>query len=163
MGAIALVVYKKDGKEKACTGFLVGSGNYFMTNNHCIGTQEEADTAKFKFNFQTTKCGTNATNTGDDMEISNKYTGADSTDEKYGSLALSKEIPRISEDVYIIHHPDSRPKQITLNNCKIESVWRIFGDVGHTCDMLPGNSGWQFILVNLVALITHQIMVIYCG
>ena len=162
MGAIALVVYKKDGKGKACTGFLVGSGNYFMTNNHCISTQKTADTAEFKFNYQTTECGTDRKNPWDDMEISNRYTGADlvytsryrdstllkvrtgeKLHEKYGSLALSKDIPRKGEEAYIIHHPEGLAKQIAWKNCNIKSVWS--NDVRHTCDALPGSSGAPMI------------------
>ena len=123
-----------------------------------------ADTAKFKFNFQTTECGTDRKNPGDDMEISNRYTGADlvytskyrdstllklrtreKLHEKYGSLALSKDVPSDGEAMYIIHHPEGRPKQITWKNCKIISVWRNSGIVGHRCDALPGSSGAPII------------------
>ena len=98
------------------------------------------------------------------MEISNRYTGADlvytsryrdstllklrtleKLHEKYGSLALSKDIPRKGEAMYIIHHPEGRPKQITWKNCKIISVWRNSGIVGHRCDALPGSSGAPII------------------
>ena len=158
MGAIAMVEFTEgDNKVRACTGFLVGSENYFMTNNHCIGTQKEADTAKFIFNYQTTECG------GDDMQGSIQYIGAalrytskyrDSTllrlrtseklHEKYGSLALSKDLPRKREATYIIHHPKGRPKQIAWKNCKIESFWRST-DVRHRCDTQTGSSGAPII------------------
>lgn len=147
-----------------CTGFLVGSGNYLMTNNHCISTQEDAEGSKFYFNFQTKDCDTDRNNPGDNLEASPVYSGEDliytskgrdatllklKTDKKlheiHGSLALSKDRPSRGEEAYIIHHPNGKPKQISWKNCKIQDVWKITGNVRHKCDVEQGSSGAPII------------------
>ena len=144
-----------------CTGFLVGSGNYLMTNNHCISTQEDAEGSKFEFNYQTKDCGTDRNNPGDNLEYITVYSGADliytskgrdstllklKTDKKlheiHGSLALSKDRPSRGEEAYIIHHPKGRPKQITWDNCKIDSVYKITGNVRHGSKVSVFLSKW---------------------
>ena len=167
MGAIAYIASNTTG----CTGFLVGSENYLMTNNHCISTQKEAEEARFYFNYQTKKADTDATMDdipSDLLEIAYIYTGAalvytsrhrdstllklrtrDKLNERHGSLALSKDLPIRGEEMYIIHHPGSRPKQVTYQNsnqyCKIDYIFHAAGDVRHACDMLKWNSGGNFI------------------
>ncbi len=62
MDAVALYLFLgRDGFEYLCTGTLVSnlSANHdplFLTANHCIGTQQEAETAVFWFNYYNSSC-----------------------------------------------------------------------------------------------------------
>ncbi len=64
MNAVALYLFiGRDGFEYICTGTLVSnmSANHdplFLTANHCISTQQEAETAVFWFNYYNSSCDT---------------------------------------------------------------------------------------------------------
>ena len=118
-----------------------------MTNNHCIN---------LRFNYQTKSCGTNANNPGNDLEqtvdywgsaiiYTSRYTLVDLY-QAHGSLALSEREPHWTEESYIIHHPDARPKQISWDDCKIQITYPFFsGNVVHNCNTLPGSDGSPMI------------------
>lgn len=127
MDAIARVNIN-GGSGGVCTGFLVGTGNYFMTNNHCISTQEVAEASSFQFNYQTKECtsgakfpslGQHITYTGADLIYTSEYRNStllklrteENLHERHGSLALSTDRPNVQDATYIIHHPDGGPKK----------------------------------------------------
>ena len=161
-----------DRGTQSCTGFLVGSGNYFMTNNSCIKNQQEATASRFIFNFQTNSC--DSANPGNDLEQTVVYSNAtliftnedqDSTllrletpvdlYQAHGSLTLSRFNPHQGDESYVIHHPDSGPKQITWDDCKIQSI---SSGVGHNCYTYYGSHGAPIIKKK-----TGEVLAIHSG
>lgn len=55
---IRLLIHKSSGSF-FCTGWLVGCQGHVITNNHCIGTQEDASNSQFEVKAQATECATN--------------------------------------------------------------------------------------------------------
>lgn len=56
---VARLLFAYQGGFAACTGWLVRGGNQntMITNNHCLASQADVDTAEASFNYQHTTCG----------------------------------------------------------------------------------------------------------
>jgi len=100
--AVAKIIFTKDGNSFACTGTLLNDTDddsytaYFMTANHCLSTQDTADTINSYWFFERETCnGADPTyivqRTGGGELLSTKST----TD--YSFLQLNAEMP---DDVY---------------------------------------------------------------
>ncbi|MHC4429322.1 MAG: trypsin-like peptidase domain-containing protein, partial [Planctomycetota bacterium] len=160
-----------------CTGWLVSCQNHLMTNNHCtwddddFDTQGELDRMEFQFIYQEPTCGGDEASyeysfmSGTWLENDNPldYTLIQAPPEEdpastYGWLLIDYRLAEIDELMYIIGHPDGRPKEISLYSthssednpdgfCEVFSVDEPactggpVGDVGYYCDTEGGSSG----------------------
>jgi hypothetical protein len=158
--AIARLRFIVPGEGQAfCTGFMVGA-RLMMTNEHCIRTREEADSAIADFNYNS------AGSVPPRVRIERIVSSSAPLD--YSLLQLAADPPtgtgRLffgrallepdggppvadTHPLFIIQHPSGLPKQASIADCGVEGLQRVGSqpghqsDFGHTCDTLGGSSG----------------------
>lgn len=156
------------GGSSACTGWLLGSEGHLVTNNHCIGTQWDADNTDYEFMAEGETCETDCygwgacpgiveASSGDliktdyDLDYSLILLETNPAPE-YGYLQLREELPEVGETMYIVQHPGAYGKQIATyddqsgGDCNVYSLNQPPciggpGDVGYMCDTEGGSSG----------------------
>lgn len=114
----------------ACSGALINNTNYdgtpyFLTANHCISTEEDAQKCIFYFNYENKTCGVQSTSSV--QTLSGATLKATSTNTDFTLLKML-EVPNINCQPYYagwdrnishgeggvgIHHPNSLPKKIS--------------------------------------------------
>lgn len=114
----------------ACSGALINNTNYdgtpyFLTANHCISTEEDAQKCIFYFNYENKTCGVQSTSSV--QTLSGATLKATSTNTDFTLLKML-EVPNINCQPYYagwdrnishgeggvgIHHPKSLPKKIS--------------------------------------------------
>lgn len=139
-----------------CTAWRVGSGGYFLTNNHCFSTQAGANNSEVQFNYQQTSCtGGSATSfklSVDQMiktNASKDYTlftvNGLAQAEAYGYLGLDPRRPTLYEKIFIPQHPGGRKKELGVYTdtglCQIDAATANNVDTGYKCDTEGGSSG----------------------
>ena len=133
------------------TGFLVAN-NYFVTNNHVIGSVEKARTAQLEFNFEKTLSDLDAnvqTYSFDPDPAGHFVTNVeldytivkvkDDLNTRYGALTLSEVATQKDDFVNIIQHPGGRQKSIALYHNVVAFVNESV--VQYLTDTEPGSSG----------------------
>jgi hypothetical protein len=152
----------------ACTGWLIGSQNHLMTNNHCISTQATADNTDYEFMAEGATCATDCSGWFDCPGIVEASSGTlIQTDaaldytlillpvnitSTYGYLQIRDVLPSVGERIYIPQHPGAKGKQIGVNDdqsggfCNVETTNETPcaggpGDIGYFCDTEGGSSG----------------------
>jgi hypothetical protein len=137
-----------DGWNYVCTAFLVSS-DLMLTNQHCIATQAEAQSALVDFDFN------------EDGRIGRTVRLSQLLDTDYaldysvvrlsepvdrGPLRLGLTHPAEKERLLIIQHPAGEPKQVSIDDCTVG--WPLVAgrgsektDFGHHCDTMGGSSG----------------------
>jgi hypothetical protein len=143
----------------ACTTWRLGSGNHFMTNNHCFSTASGVRAAEIQFNYQNTTCtgtttatitkvaGSSLLKTSSSLDYS-LYTVASTANlSSFGSLSLDVRIPTAGETIYIPQHPGGRKKELGVEStsdsgglCKISTA-QSGVDSLYLCDTEGGSSG----------------------
>ncbi|RHY31906.1 hypothetical protein DYB32_003053 [Aphanomyces invadans] len=115
-----------------CTGWLFGSEGHLITNNHCIGSAEEARSVQVEFGVECSTCSdpnnsvkhrcrgmivaTSAELISTDWMLDfsllklNLKTGVSLA--PYGYLQARSTGPVLNEPIYIAQHPDGKPKRI---------------------------------------------------
>jgi hypothetical protein len=154
-----------------CTGWLIGCEGHLMTNNHCIGTQWEADNTDYEFMAEGETCQTSCFGSGacpgpieaTEATLLRTDWGLDysllllptNLSDTYGYMQLREEGPVLDERIYIPQHPASWGKRIavfsdhstdTSGFCEVFSLNRPPchsgpGDIGYYCDTQGGSSG----------------------
>ena len=121
-----------------CTGWLVGCEGHIMTNQHCIGSQSEADQIDFEFMAEGASCSTScSTSLGcpgtveasggtlvavdsalDYALVLPDTSGANNTDlpSTYGYMQLRDTGPVLGERIYIPQHPAGWGKRIAMES-----------------------------------------------
>jgi len=117
-----------------CTGWLVGCDGELMTNEHCIGTQTEADNTTFDFMAEGADCGTDCRSggaCGGTIEANSStliqsnaaldYTlvqvdSATDLPATYGYMQLRGSGPVLDERIYIPQHPAGWGKRVALES-----------------------------------------------
>ena len=114
----------------ACSGALINNTNYdgspyFLTANHCISTEADAQKCIFYFNYENKTCGVQSTSSV--QTLSGATLKATSTNTDFTLLKML-EVPNINCQLYYagwdrnishgeggvgIHHPQSLPKKIS--------------------------------------------------
>ena len=114
----------------ACSGALINNTNYdgtpyFLTANHCISTEADAQKCIFYFNYENKTCGVQSTSSV--QTLSGATLKATSTNTDFTLLKML-EVPNINCQPYYagwdrnishgeggvgIHHPQSLPKKIS--------------------------------------------------
>ncbi len=157
-----------------CTGWLLGSESHLMTNNHCIGSQSDANNTDYEFMAEGATCMTNCpqmqcpgtveatsgtliqTDTALDYTLIKLPTDLTS---KYGYLKARDVLPDVQERIYIPQHPGGKGKQIAVNDTRIGGYCEVHsttqspciggsGDIGYYCDTEGGSSGSPVLAYN---------------
>jgi len=146
--SVARLVFVRDGGGQfLCTGFLIAA-DLFMTNNHCIKTQTEMTSGLAEFDFD------RANATPVTMRFKQLLQTNPDLDFTLLRLVTPSDRPPFTFDtsvneqrnMVIIQHPAGRPKQVSIDNCKVfgeqvAGVTATLTDFGHGCDTLGGSSG----------------------
>ena len=146
--SVARLLFVRDGSGQfLCTGFLIAA-DLFMTNNHCIRTPTEMSSGLAEFDFDRE----NAT----PVTLRFKQILQTNRDLDFTLLRLATPSDRPpftfdttlndQRNMVIIQHPAGRPKQVSIENCKVfgtqvAGVTVALTDFGHGCDTLGGSSG----------------------
>jgi hypothetical protein len=148
--AIARVPFVSDlnGKQYLCTGFLL-SADLFITNNHCIATDREMRSGLAEFDYDvpgavpTTFHFKEILKTDPELDFTLLRLSAPSG--RHG-LAVDITEPAESKALIVIQHPAGRPKEVSIDNCKVigaqvPGITSQLTDFGHGCDTLGSSSG----------------------
>ena len=147
--SVARLLFVADGGGQfLCTGFLIAD-DLFMTNNHCIKTDSEMFSGLAEFDYD--RPGMTPvtlrfkqlllTNHDLDFSLLRLNTSSGRQPFTFDPNSLSENKPLV-----VIEHPAGRPKQVSIENCKvfgaqIPGVTTTLTDFGHGCDTLGGSSG----------------------
>ena len=163
----------------ACTGSLVSPYNHFLTNNHCIGNEQDASTLEVYWRYQVPSCGggtatyatisRNAhlliTDAGYDFSLLTFCNDTPSL--RYGNLQLNSVLPSVGDVLWIPQHPGGDPKRFSVvsdmdggGNAKVQSVnitGNVVGsDIGYYADTRPGSSGSPVLDGNNKVIALHH-------
>jgi endonuclease G len=150
-------VIRRDGQPVG-SGFLV-SGRLFLTNNHVIASEDEADALLIEFNHEldlagaprrTTRFAADpraffVTNPEDDLDFTLVALGARqdgpnaAADFGYCPLLAGEDKHVLAEFVNIIQHPEGDYKQVVLRENQLVS--RLEKVLHYVADTSPGSSG----------------------
>lgn len=153
-----------------CTGWLLGCEGHLVTNNHCIGNQNEANNTDFEFMAEGATCATNCfgfgcpgtieatsgtlvkTNGSLDYSLVQLPGNLSAT---YGFMSFRETGPVVNERIYIPQHPAGWGKRFAVFStaaqdqsgfCEVLSLNSPPctggpGDIGYYCDTQGGSSG----------------------
>ena len=147
--SVARLLFVADGTNQQflCTGFVVG-WDLLLTNNHCIKTPSEMNSALVQFDYD--KDGMQP------VTLRFKELLMTNRDLDFTLLRLSTNSNRqvlnfdtsINENrpLVVIQHPAGRPKEFSIPNCQVlgmqvAGVSSALTDFGHGCDTEGGSSG----------------------
>lgn len=160
--AVALLSIKMNQDAWVGTGFLVGR-DILLTNNHVIGSADEATATTIFFNYEEDEFGRMATSTKfkiaelltTDSELDYSLLRVDGfPGDTFGWLNLQQGSPiNVGSRVNIIQHPGGQPKQISLQHNLVEYVDTKV--VQYVTSTLPGSSGapvfndtWEVVAIH---------------
>jgi V8-like Glu-specific endopeptidase len=139
----------------SCTGFLLAN-DLLLTNKHCIESDTDCATAVAQFGFQEDaefniepgeefRCDRVVdSDAGLDFALL-RLQGNPGT--KWGTLKWSTEPTDARAGLYLIQHPNGRPKRVARTGCIVKTPSAVGNvppretDMGHTCDTETGSSG----------------------
>lgn len=158
----------------ACTGSLISSQGHFITNNHCISSQSQADRLEVRFDYQRTSCGGSTTaryrsvvgarmlKTSSRLDYTLLLLDENPSDE-FGFLTLDPGSPAAGTGIYIPQHPGGRLKQVAATDSQLGGPCAITRgrsargiNVGYTCDTEPGSSGSP-----VISSATHRMVALH--
>jgi len=151
--AVAKLMFVRDGKSLACTGFMIDDDR-MLTNEHCINSQAVCDSAVALFGFDSSADMTSDM-VRDQSAACLEFQSMDpkldvamvrlanSPGKRWGRLKLASAKP--DELSIVIHHPNGDPKYVTREDCfvgKLPADGRAKDtDFSHRCDTMGGSSG----------------------
>lgn len=151
--AVGKLQFVADDVPKSCTGFLIGP-NLFMTNNHCVKTQEECGSAVVTFGYQYDANGTLSLGDGagcktlaaTDVPLDFSVLELDRrAGDIWGTLTLADQDPKVGDPGVLIEHGGGMPKQVSRKGCQVTTEPADGRDkntdIGHICATLEGASG----------------------
>ena len=162
---VVKLIFVVDKSAYVCTGFKISDDGRFMTNWHCLGTQEVVETAEILDHYDSTSCekdigkarrtlnGQNLvwTSGSDDLDSSIFSVKEKEKAEYIPCLSLSRKNPDIGQRIDIIEHPEGKLKKITIKSdedkggyCtidKYEGPYTFKNYWCYKCDMTQGASG----------------------
>lgn len=160
--SVGLLLGTRGGKKWSCTGFFVND-NQFLTNFHCVKLQSIHYSGEWEQQFcensiiDTSWDGDNVSqnygcaslgphNEELDLAIINTFNLHGSG--KPQSVKFSSENPILGENLFVIHHPVAKIKQVSSEQCTAtntnQSSWKnasLLSEFHHTCDTEVGSSG----------------------
>ncbi|SMX38391.1 trypsin-like peptidase domain-containing protein [Maliponia aquimaris] len=140
-----------------CTAFLVDD-DLIMTNNHCVPGILDNPKAKattivgvqfvLGYTHEGVTEGTRRytvdptpVETSKDLDYTLLRVLGDKPGQDFGTLALAALTPNDNDPYLIIGHPMGESQRISREKCRANSPALSDGQLLHTCDTLPGNSG----------------------
>ncbi len=134
---------------KVGTGFLTQDG-YIFTNNHVLGSEAEANTARVEFDYEEGRAAKSYQLDVSDFKTSPQteydfarvkvVDRADAPLNKWGFVEFEREtLPIVGEAVTIIQHPEGQEKQIALTANKVISQMKQY--LFYETDTKKGSSG----------------------
>lgn len=174
---IARLIYTSGGSQYVCTAWRVTSGNFMITNEHCIPNQTVLNTAVVRFNYQRASCGGAANenylevrggtllmaNATYDVALFTLHPDDFPHVRPYGYLELDTRAPVANETIVIPQHPAGQPKKFGINSsqdggrCTINAAsltgYAADSDFGYTCDTQGGSSGSPIIAMSSLKVI----------
>lgn len=148
--AVAKLTFRAENtKYYNCTGFLIAADK-LLTNEHCINSAVRCATARAIFGYLSASAETEQARC---KKILVKDTSGDlalvqldrRVGKNWGTLTLATTMPAVGAALYIPQHPDGRPQEVSIDNCKMVEVLvpGVSGktDFSHSCDTEPGASG----------------------
>ncbi|MEW5764768.1 MAG: serine protease [Acidobacteriota bacterium] len=163
--AVGRMLFEDDGGGwYLCTGSLVSPYEHFLTNNHCVDSESEANSLEVRWRYQYSGCGTGVpstetTTTGahflstnQKLDYSLLYFESDDPAARYGHLTLGDSTPATGTRIWIPQHPGGSPKRFGVasdldagGNATIQAVGlkgnAKNSDVGYFADTEGGSSG----------------------
>lgn len=160
------------GGNTLCTAWRLGSGNFLMSNRHCLVDQADVTSTEVWFDYQRSVCGGGDISSGlvkvaGDALLKSSYdldftlfTVNDfESIEGFGYLGLEPRDGVIGEEVYIPQHGGGNPKEIAITSdmnpggfCQIDALglnaYAAGTDVGYYCDTSGGSSGSPVVAAN---------------
>ncbi len=143
----------------SCTTWRVGSGNRFMTNNHCFATSSVVAASEVQFNYQNTTCtgttgatvtkvaGSSLLKTSASLDYSLYTVTSTVSLGGFGGLSLDVRVPTSGEQIYIPQHPGGRKKELAITStsdsgsvCRIGTASSGVNSL-YLCDTEGGSSG----------------------
>jgi PKD repeat protein len=180
--AVGRMYFVSGGGGYLCTGFLVSPNGHFLTNNHCVATESEAQTLEVRWRYQTPQCGsgsptTHSTSLGahvvttsEDYDYSLLTFTAANPAPTYGFLELLNQEATVGDLIWIAQHPGGQPKHFSVvsdmdggGTPKVQLV-NVDGfstqppgtDIGYYADTEGGSSGSPVLTTaNKVIAIHH--------
>jgi hypothetical protein len=158
------------GKRGIGSGFLIGN-DLLLTNNHVLEDKTQARSAKAQFNYQRTLSGLNASYDEYDLDPDGLFKTSVDDDwtavkvkpkqgkpagERWGSLKLSEQDPKVDDFTIIIQHPSGGPKQIALYHNVIAFIDSANHFVQYLTDTEPGSSGSPVFDTNWNVIALHH-------
>ncbi|HAW52454.1 MAG TPA: serine protease [Flavobacteriales bacterium] len=143
------------GERGLGSGFLIDN-DLLLTNHHVLEDKGQAQDAKAQFNYQQTLSG--LSEPSDEYELDPKnlfYTSLENdwtvvkvkskegktAGQKWSTLKLSEQDPKVDDFTIIIQHPSGGPKQIALYHNIIAYIDANKQIVQYLTDTEPGSSG----------------------
>ncbi|MBL7826067.1 MAG: trypsin-like peptidase domain-containing protein [Saprospiraceae bacterium] len=158
-----------EAKNKYGTGFLI-QGGYLITNNHVIGTPEEAAGARIEFNYERDLNGLYKATSQYKLDASDFKTspikdfdctrikvidGGDNPLSSWGVLEMDSGYkPEEGEGVSIIQHPDGGDKRIALRANEVIGQQDQY--LYYTTDTKGGSSGSPVLNKELKVVALHH-------
>jgi len=146
-----------------CSGALINNVRedgtpYFLTANHCINTEAEANTLVVYFNYENSSCSSSDASTSQTLSGATLKSGSTYSD---FSLLLLTEYPKEEYNAYFagwdvqgnnpesgvcIHHPAGTPKCIATDNNPVTSyayATKWTDSNGNTISTTTANTHWE--------------------
>ena len=169
---VARLIYTSGGSQYVCTAWRVTSGNFMITNEHCIPNQAVLNTAVVRFNYQRAGCGSGAnenylevrggtllmTNATYDVALFSLHPDDFPHVRPYGYLELDTRAPAANEKIVIPQHPAGQPKKFGINSaqdggqCRINAAslagYAPDSDFGYACDTQGGSRAHRYARIH---------------
>lgn len=165
-GPVGRMLFQSGTHWYYCSGSLLSYQNHFLTNNHCISTQTEANTLQVRWGYENTTCGGGTvktyntttgstllwTSSGLDATLLRINTSTYNPANNHGYLAVSGRTLHANDAIYMPQHPGGNPKKIAAQNNGVfwattptprtsETGYTANSSFLHNADTVGGSSG----------------------
>jgi hypothetical protein len=136
-GATASIMFQKNGGWFVCTSWASSNAGHMMTNNHCVATQDVADTVEFFFGCEMS-CSYDAAN----CDYASTLAGSDKCRrcdlaQPYGTACYSQMSGPTASGATLVR--TSSTLDYTVLRLKTPSAVACFGDASCPMRMVPSN------------------------
>jgi hypothetical protein len=146
--------------------------DHFMSNEHCIASQDAVDSLEVTFGYERTSCG-GTTFTDGETFMGDRLLFADAKldvalmtlqgqpSARYAFLPLSAREPQAGEALFLPQHPGGSFKQVSVTDCQVGTPMMDGdapgSDFGHLCDTEHGSSGSPVLDQDLNVIGLHHL------